>query len=355
MKDLVKRSVKGIVPYKVKQETYNIKLDANENPYNIFKDLREPIQRRLMDLQINRYPDSDSLELKKLLSNYTGVGEEGIICGNGSDEIIKFIIDAFIDKEDIVVTFKPTFSMYRITTEIAGGKVIEIESDRNFDIDIDQIIKESNDNKAKVIFLCNPNNPTGKLIKRVDILKVLKNTESVVVVDEAYYEFSKETVIDLVDEYSNLIVLRTLSKGLGLAGIRLGYGLGSRAIIEILNKVKSPYNLNGISQAIGEVVLKNRQRVDKYIDEINRERDYLIKEISLMENIEAIQSSSNFILIRTDNASRLVERFQEKKIAIRDFGDNGSLKNCIRITIGSKEEDKTILDILKDVALWEDM
>ncbi len=349
MLELVKDSIKNLKPYKVEKEDIDIKADANENSNNIINDIKESVINDLLDQEFNRYPDSDSENLRKAISEYCKVDVDNLICGNGSDEIIKMIIEAFVDKDEIVVTHTPTFSMYKITTEIAGGKAIEIESNEDFKIDINSIIKVSNENKAKVIFLCNPNNPTGAIIPREDIIKVLESTESIVVIDEAYFEFYGESTIDLINKYEKAIVLRTLSKAFGLAGLRVGYGVASTKMIDILNTVKPPYNLNSFSQTIGARLLKNRELVFEYIKEIIAEREKMFNELSGMNNIKAYESHANFIVMKSEKYEEILEAFERNKISVRYYGKSGDLGYCIRITVGTEKENKRVLDTIREV------
>lgn len=349
MENLVRERVKLLKAYKVKKEDFEIKLDANESPYNILDILEYEIIKNLKKEKINRYPDSDSEELRKLLAQYVGLEEDNIICGNGSDEIIRIILDAFIDKDDVVVTHSPSFVMYKISTEIVGGKIIEVESDEKFQLDINNIINVSNEKNAKAIFLCNPNNPTGTYISKEEIIKVIENTNAVVVVDEAYIEFYGSSVIDEIEKYERLIVLRTLSKAFGLAGIRLGYGAAQESVIDILNKVKAPYNLNSISQIIGRVALENIDKVMKNIEAIIDERNNLMNQLKELKEIELIPSASNFILIRTERYEEIIKKFKAKLMMIKGYGNEGKLKNCIRLTVGTKEENHKVLSLLKEV------
>lgn len=349
MKQLMKECIENIKPYEVIEEDYDIKIDANESPYNILDELGPLIIKELASNELNRYPDSEAVKLKKKIANYTGVSAENIMCGNGSDELLKVIIDCFVDKGDVVVTHSPSFVMYKLLTQIAGGKFIEVSGDESFSIDIDNIISTANENAAKIIFLCNPNNPTGVVIPKEEIIKVLESTSSIVVVDEAYYEFYGETIIDKLEEYERLIVLRTLSKGFGLAGLRIGYGAACSRTMNILNRVKPPYNINSISQCIGEIVLDNRDIIQKNIEAIKSERNKLFIELESIKDIKALPSGSNFILIRTNKYESLMEKFKEEKIKIKGFGKQGVLQNCIRLTIGTEEENKRVLKLLKEV------
>lgn len=349
MKELIKESVMNLKPYKVTKQNYRIKIDANESPYNIFEDIGSLVLSRLSEQDLNRYPDNDAAGLKKTLAEYVGVEEESILCGNGSDELLKIIIDTFVDKEDVVVTHSPSFAMYKVMTGIAGGKLIEVQGNEDFSIDINAIISKANKNKAKVIFLCTPNNPTGRIVDREDIIRVLDNTSSIVVVDEAYFEFFGETIIDKIKDYEKLIVLRTLSKAFGLAGLRIGYVAANKELIEIISRVKAPYNLNSISQYIGERVLDNKEIAFKYIEKLKYERDKLFIELEKIKGVQAIPSNSNFILIRVSKYQYLTKRFREEKINIKGFGTEGLLKNCIRLTVGTDRENIEVLRILKEV------
>ncbi|WIF95506.1 histidinol-phosphate transaminase [Caminicella sporogenes] len=348
MRKFVKESVRRLESYSMNEEKIEVKLNANESPYDMPINIKNVLTDVLFTEKLNRYPNSKCYELRKRISKYTGLNSENIIVGNGSDEIIKMIIDAFIDKNEVVVSYSPTFSIYKIITSIAGGKFIELENQIG-KVYIDELINLANKNNAKVIFLCNPNNPTGILIPREDIMKTLEKTNSLVVVDEAYYEFCGETVIDSVRKYENLIVLRTLSKAFGLAGIRLGYGVSNKRVIEILNKVKPPYNINRLSQKIGIIALENKDIFLKHVKEIIKERNRLVKEIENIKHIEVFPNNSNFILIRSEKYEEILKRFKCKGVGVREYGVNGDLRNCIRISIGTKEENDIVLRALKEV------
>lgn len=349
MEQFAKKCIANIKPYRVIEEDYDIKIDANESPYNILDELGSLIIKELASNELNRYPDNEASKLKKNISLYTGINSENIMCGNGSDELLKIIIDSFIDKGDVVVTHTPSFVMYKMLTQIAGGEIIEVQGDESFSIDIDKIISTANQSNAKIIFLCSPNNPTGIVIPKEEIIKVLDSTSAIVVVDEAYYEFYGETIIDKIQDYERLIVLRTLSKGFGLAGLRIGYGAACTKTMNILNKVRPPYNLNSISQCIGNVVLENKNTVVENIEAIKSERDKLFMELETIKDMKPIPSGSNFILIKTNKYEDLMEKFKAEKIMIKGFGTDGVLQNCIRLTIGTEEENKRVLKVLKEV------
>lgn len=348
MENLIREKVLSIKPYTASKEILEVKLDANENPFNIFKDLKNEFLRSVEDLDMNRYPEIDNEQLGKKIAEYAGVKLENIVCGNGSDEVIQMIIHSFVDKDDCVVIPIPTFSMYKLYTEIGGGQAIEVPTDENFNIREDEIIRAANEKNAKLIFLCNPNNPTGTVIKRETILSVLNKTNSIVVLDEAYYEFLGQTLIDEIFRNKRLIILRTLSKAFALAGARIGYGIGSRETIDILSRVRPPYNISSISQALGILFLDNIDRVREKIEEIKSERSYLYDEIKKLGRIKVYPSGSNFLLIKSDKAKNILDKCAEGKIALRGFSESCT-NNCIRITIGKREENEKLINILKSV------
>jgi histidinol-phosphate aminotransferase len=351
MEKLIKKNIRVLKPYIVDSDPINIKLDANENPYDIFGELKNDFYKRLEQLYLNRYPDTDSRDLCKAISKYMGVQPENILCGNGSDEVIQIIINTYIEKDDAVVIPNPTFSMYKIFSSIVGGKVIEVPSKEDFNVDVEEIIKQAIKNKAKIIFLCSPNNPTGNLVSRQSILKIINETSSIVVLDEAYGEFCDESNIDQIKN-NRVIVLHTFSKAFGIAGSRLGYAIAHRDTIDILKRVKPPYNLNVFSQLIGLIILENQNIVKKAIYKIVKERNRVIEELRNIKDIEVFPSKTNFILIRSKKSQDVVEQSKKQSIAIRPFNEQ-SLKNCIRISIGSENENNEIIKVIKGVLISE--
>lgn len=348
MENLIREKVLTIKPYTASKEMPEVKLDANENPFNIFMDFREEFLSKIEAVELNRYPEIDNQCLEEKIAEYAGVKLENIVCGNGSDEVIQMIIHCFVDKDDYVVVPVPTFSMYKLYAEIGGGKVLEIPSDEDFNINEGKIISIANEKRAKVIFLCNPNNPTGTVLKRETILNILNGTNSIVVLDEAYFEFLDQTLINEVFQNKRLIILRTLSKAFALAGARIGYGIACSETIEVLSRVRSPYNISSISQSLGILFLENVDRVKEKIEEIKAERSYLYKEIQGLKGIKVFPSGSNFILIKSEDAKNILSACEEGKIALRGFSESNT-NNCIRITVGKRDENEKLISIIKSV------
>lgn len=348
MKNLIREDIKALKPYTASKEHYDIKLDANESPYNLLEDFKEEFLKRIGNISANRYPDLDSYFLRKRIADYVDFKGENVICGNGSDEIIQMIINSFVDRGEYVVTHSPTFSMYKIMTQICGGSFIEVPSDDDFNIDVDGIIEAANENNAKIIIICNPNNPTGTVTSRENILKIIESTSSIVVVDEAYYEFLGETVADRIKDCSRLVVLRTLSKAFSLAGARVGYGIAGEELINVLLTVKHPYNINVLSETIALLYIDNADKAKEKIEILKNEREYLIRELQKVAGIKVFPSGSNFVLIKSTKAEEILKACKEEKILLRGFG-GGPLENCIRITIGKGEENKRVLSIMQRV------
>lgn len=343
--DLTRNNIKNLKEYKTNNTAYRIKLDANEGKNILFENINSEGIRFTEDFNINLYPDSDSSLLRTKIGKYLNISPDNIVAGNGSSEMIELIMKTYIDKGDIILSFVPTFSMYSIFSEIYSARFVGVESNEDFSANIDILITKAKEINPKVIFLCNPNNPTGYLIDKREIKKLLDNVNCIVVVDEAYMEFAKGSMVEEISQYKNLIVLRTLSKALGLAAIRLGYMISYKDIINIINKVKSPYNLNAISQYIGIMALKNKDKIQKYVEEVKIERDYLYEELNQLY-LKVYQSDANFIFFKSD-VDRLDKALEKEGILIRSF--SGDLEGYYRVTVGSRWENEEFIKSLKGI------
>ncbi len=343
---MVKETVKGMKAYQVDNGRYDIKIDANESNSNIFSEIMPEIWGNVMKEDINRYPDSEASELRGAISAFIGVPAEKILCGNGSDELIKIIIDAFVNPGEAVLSHSPTFGMYGISTRVSGGSYMEIETDDTFEIDVDDLIAKANEASAKLIFLCNPNNPTGNIVEKKQIRRILRETKSILVLDEAYIEFAGESMVDEVDDWENLIIMRTLSKAFGLAGLRLGYIITGGPIMEVVKAIKPPYNLNRISQRLGREVLAHSSFINRNIEAIKAERERMLEDLLKIKELKVFPTKSNFILLKTDQAEKLDRAFKKESILIRKYS-GGRLENCLRISIGSRSENETVMDVIR--------
>jgi histidinol-phosphate aminotransferase len=348
IKLLVKKEVAALKAYAIEDVQARVKLDAMENPYPLPDDLRAEVERALSDVLVNRYPDPEAKRLKALLGEYLGVAPDNLLLGNGSDEIIGMIISAFGGSPGLVAYPKTTFSMYGIIARSLGQETLELPLTDEFDIDFDNTLRLIMGQRPKVVFLAYPNNPTGNLFDRDKVRRLIAGTFGMVVVDEAYYSFSGESFINDIKEYPNLIVLRTLSK-IGMAGLRVGIMAANPDVLAEVNKVRLPYNLNSLSQAAAEVILRRRDVIDLQVATLIDEREKLYTELSGMPGVTAYPSKTNFILFRVKGAARIFEALKERGILIRNMDSPGPLADCLRVTVGTPDENAEFLKTLKEL------
>lgn len=339
----MKNNIQELKAYEPDKSKAMIRLDANENAFDFSGEFMEEIFIGVDAVRFNRYPETDSIDLRNAYSNYCGAKIEQIIAGNGSDEIIRIIMESFIGETDTIVYHDPTFAMYEITCKIIGGKGIKVPSLDNFKVDIDGIIETANKNKSKVIILCNPNNPTGGAIAKEEIVRVIEETDSIVVVDEAYFEFFGQSVVDLIEKYDRLIVLRTLSKAFGLAAARIGFGIADKKIMDVLYKVKPPYNLNSVSQMLGMVYLKHSDHVIRTVEKTIELRTKLINDLFKFDFLTLFPTESNFVFLKTDKMEE-IKTVLKDKIAVRFFNDE-----YFRISVGTRFENDELIRLLEQI------
>jgi histidinol-phosphate aminotransferase len=283
-----------------------------------------------------------------MLAKINNCSADNIVCGNGSDEIIKMITEVFVDQGDKVIIPIPTFSEYFTSVTVAGGEIVAIESNSDFTFDVDAIIEAANRNRAKLIFLCVPNNPTGCAMSQQDIDRIILGTESVIAIDEAYFEFYGKTSAPIALENQRVVVMRTLSKAYGVAGIRLGYAIAQPETIDLIQRVRMPYNISALTQAVARVAVKNSEQIQQLTQRMIEERNRIIVELSSL-NIEIIESHTNFILYRSEKFEKLVNAFENERIGVRIYPKDPMLKNCIRISLGTKEANDAVIAVFKEV------
>ncbi|PAB59709.1 histidinol-phosphate transaminase [Anaeromicrobium sediminis] len=341
-----REDLKNLKPYEVGKEKYEIKLDSNENFLEYEEKIKDEMAQVIKNVSLNRYPDGSCEDLCRLYGEYIGVDEANIVAGNGSDELIQVIINAFLNRGDTLGTVFPDFSMYKVYSQLLSVNFKEIYDYTVDEIYVDSIIEKINDSKCDMFILSNPNNPTGKIIAQNDIIRLLNSVDCLVVIDEAYMEFAGESVVDLVNEFENLIVLRTCSKALGLAFLRLGFCMCNKGLKSEILKAKSPFNVSGLSGELGKVVFKNREVIYENIGRVLRERDKVYEKLKDNPKIKSTKPNGNFIFIKSDCADYIYEKLLDKGIKVRNF--SGKLKDYFRITIGSEEENERLLEeILK--------
>ncbi len=322
-----------------------IKLDANENPYGCSPRVVEALASYPY---FSIYPDNGQAELKEMLAGYVGVGVERIVASGGSNQLIDLIVRLLVGPGDEVINCVPTFDVYRFSTQICGGDVVEVPRDEDFAVEVDAV-KAAVSQNTRLIFLANPNSPTGNITPRRDILEIL-DTGLPVMVDEAYYEFSGETVVPLTSQYQNLMVLRTFSKWAGLAGLRIGYGVFPSKIADYLMAIKMPYNVNVAAHVAVRESLKDIDYLQDRVKAIVTERERLFGELKKIDFLKPFPSQANFILclVLRGEARELHQRLQSKGILVRYF-DKPFVQNCIRISVGRPEHTDALIKALHTV------
>ena len=332
-------NILNLAPYSTARDEYQgnlgIYLDANENPY---------------ENGYNRYPDPHQIELKKSIGKLKGVNVENIFVGNGSDEAIDLVFRVFCEPRlDNVVCIAPSYGMYKVSASINDVEVREVQLESDFSVDITKLLSACDDS-TKAIFLCSPNNPTGNDIPRSVILEILEKFDGVVVVDEAYIDFSEQaSLIEDLDNYNNLIVLQTLSKAWGLAGLRLGLAFACADTITIMSRVKYPYNINVTTQNI--VLEQLQESRSAQIEEIVSERKLLFDELSKLSIVKKIYpSSANFLLVEVEEPKAIYNSLIELGIIVRDRSSVIGCSGCLRITIGTPQENLMTLNSLKELS-----
>jgi len=351
IQEMVKKNIRELKAYKPEEILCPIRMEANENPFTINSTLKERVLESISKISLNRYPDSLATDLRELISRKSGIKPENIIVGNGSDELIQMLIAAFCEKEDKVLFPVPTFSMFGIIAKSFGVGTIEIPLDSEWDIDLAEIKKSYDKDLPKITFLSTPNNPTGNCFSEIKILDIIEKTSSLVVVDEAYADFCGKTFIDQLKQSKNLIILKTLSK-IGMAGLRVGYLVASDEIINVLHKVRLPYNSNSLSQEAAKVILENNEIVESQVQQIIKGREFLLKELKKLQGegggITPFPSNANFILFKTEKDADAIHRnLTEEGVLIRNLNSEGPLKNCLRVTVGQPEENNAFIKALK--------
>lgn len=342
---LVRPHVLTLKPYSSARDEYKGKegvfLDANENPFG-----------SVSGGSYNRYPDPYQRELKSKIADLKGVKEEQIFIGNGSDEIIDLLYRSFCEPEvDSVMTFPPTFGMYEASAGINQVEVLNVPLTASYQLDLEGIKARLSDD-VKIIFICSPNNPTANLIDRSLIEEVLEISTGLVVVDEAYGDFAPEaSSLDLLEKYPRLLVLQTFSKAWGMANLRLGMGFAHPDVVAMLNKVKMPYNVNGLSQKMAVEALSRVELRDQMVEKLVEERDYLKAELEKQDLVEHIYpSDANFLLVKFDQADKRYKELIEKQVVVRNRSRVLLCDDCLRITVGTRKENEELLKSLSSLS-----
>ena len=341
---LVRPMIREITAYRSARDEFEdfdaqkIFLDANENPF---------------DNGVNRYPDPLQRNLKRILAKIKQVNEEQILLGNGSDEVLDLIIRTFCEPgEEEVLVLPPTYGMYAVLAKLNNVSVKEVPLNKNFEIEIDSVIEAVNP-KTKIIFVCSPNNPSGNAIPFNQIKELLKSFSGIIVIDEAYIDFSQEkSALSILDQYPQLLVCQTFSKAYGLAGIRLGMCFANPLVIDYFNKIKPPYNVNSLTQSRALVKLGEIEFIKDQVIELISERKMLEQELKQFDFITKIYpSDANFLLVVVDNAIKRYDQFLAAGVVLRNRSSLQGCKNALRVTVGTPEENIKFIKICKTIDL----
>lgn len=336
---LVKKNIRMIKPYQATELECRVKLDANESPYGFGEALAAA-----EGIETNRYPDPEAGELRKTLAGMWGVRESNILHGNGSDELIYYLVAVFGGP---VMYPRPTFSMYGIIAGIMNEETAGVPLGKGFQLNTGRMVKEIREKKPRLIFLSSPNNPTGNCFERDSIIKLIKAGKGIVVVDEAYQPFSsQQSFVKLIKEYPRLVVMRTLSK-VGLAALRSGFIVAQKDIIDEVNKARLPFNVNSLSQAVAMQALGNRRKFQDFVNAVVEERHLLFDSLDRLEGVQPFPTDANFILFRVNNAEKVYKMLLARGVLVRNVSD--AVKGCLRVTVGRPEENRIFVNELSKI------
>ena len=330
-------------------EEYDVRLDANESYLNVPEEIRNDIMDAIRKVEFNRYPDPLARELRKKAGAFFHVKPELLTAGNGSDELISLIVPNFLDRGDTMLVAVPDFSMYWFYAQFNDIKVESLQKEENLRTSAEDILERAKEKNAKLLIFSNPCNPTSLKLSRADIIKIIENTDALVIVDEAYMEFAEEgSVLNEIENYDNLIVLKTCSKAFGMAAIRLGFAAANQTLTGLIHAIKSPYNVNSLTQAAGCAILDHPEYLQFCIKALKNSRDQLYQGLAELvarkEDIEDIyETTTNFVFMKMKNAEEIYNQLRARSISIR------LMKGYLRISAGSERENKAVLDALEEL------
>ena len=340
---LVKEKVQSLKAYHVENIDCEIKLHANENSFPLPPEILKQFEEVFKSTELNRYPDPDCGSLKQTLAKRLDVTPANLAIGNGSDELIQILLQVFCDPGETVGFPDPTFAMYHIIAQGMGLKSQTHPLDDQWDFKAEPFLETMAASQARIAFLSYPNNPTGNCYCASEVQKVIENFSGIVVLDEAYHDFAGKSFLSELPKHNNLVILRSLSK-IGLAALRVGYAIADPIIIEQIDKVRLPYNSNTLSQKLTDRLLNHFTPVQKQLDALIKERDGMIRELSKFKSLKVFPSDANFVLFRVEqDPDALFKQLMESGILIRDLSNHPRLKNCLRVTIGTPDENKAFL------------
>ncbi len=344
----------SIEPYDPKYIPADVMISANENPLDVPFEIRREVERAIRKVPFNRYPDPLANELRDMIADANGLERNQVLVGNGGDELLFDMALAFGGPGRTFLNMPPTFSVYVNNAQLTNTSIVNVPRRADFTVDEDAVIERLAQGDIDYTIVTSPNNPTGDKVTGAFVKRMLEASDTLVMVDEAYFEFSRYTARPLLEQFENLVILRTFSKAFSMAGVRLGYLLGSEAALREFKKVRQPYSVDAVSQAIGRVIYENRAKFEPGIDAIIEQRARVIDELNKLPGVTAFDSQANYVLFRFDpeiDASQVWQSLFDAGVLVRDFSRSAGLENCLRVSIGTEAENTRFLDALKQVVV----
>ncbi len=346
----IKLHVRAIKAYTLDPIETPIKINQNENPFGMPAAIKDEVLMRASIMDWARYPDFVPTRLLKKLAEYSGWREDGVMVGNGSNEMIQSVVNSIVETGTKVVLPEPTFSVYNQVIKVMNGEVTSVPLNDDFSFNIPRLASRVASIKPALTIICSPNNPTGNVISSRDLQTILRNSDGIVVVDQAYLEIGGEDFAPLLDHFPNLVILRTFSKAMAMGGLRVGYALAAPELIREFMKCKMPYSLNFFSMLAAEVALENTEILYALVRQIQVERDRLFNELQLINGLRPVPSAANFFIVRTKiPPAELVAALVEYGLLIRDVSSAPMLSDYVRISVGTPEENDRLLAALRSI------
>lgn len=346
--DFIKPEVRSASAYTLKYLDADVKLDQNENPHEIPEFLKQKVAVRFHELEWSRYPEFVPEKITRALSRFTGWNQRGILVGNGSNELIQATMIATLGPGRTIAIPQPTFTLYSLMASAMGATITAVPLTNTLTFDIEKLVEAAR--VADVVVVCSPNNPTGSLLLLKDLETILAAARGLVIVDEAYHEFSGQTVLPLLDRHPNLVILRTFSKAMGMAGLRFGYLMARPELAQEFGKVKLPYNVNVFTLTAAEVLIDESYAMEGAIRALVVERQRLIEELGELDGVEPFPSFANFVLFRTLHPAEIVfQKLYEGGVLVRNVSHYPMLERGLRVTVGTSDQNRRFIDTLERV------
>ena len=346
----IKPAVRAVAAYTLSARRAPVKLNQNENPYDVPEAIKRRVIERALERSWSRYPEFDPRELLEALARFSGWPADGILAGNGSNELIEAALLVTVGEGTRVVIPEPTFTLYALLTRMLGGEVVRVPLGPDLEYEAEALSVARREARAPVTIVCSPNNPTGGVLPLREVARLCAESDGLVIVDEAYHEFSGQSAVPLLADHGNLIVLRTFSKAMGGAGLRLGYLLAAPEIVREVNKARLPYNLNFFSEAAALAILDEAPAFGEVVGRLIAMRDRLARDLAALPGLRVFPSRANFILFELERHEprRVFEDLYARGVLVRDVTAYPRLQRCLRVSVGSDEENEALLRALRE-------